>query len=68
MPTNELIPALLYRFNENQLAMAAAVEEIALWGDDHGSPIVANNVRGALATLDNNLEHITRGIAELMND
>ncbi|MCY1450063.1 hypothetical protein D9M71_668440 [compost metagenome] len=68
MPTNDIIPSLLYRFNENQLAIAAAIEELALWLDEHGSPVVANNIRGALMTLDDNLEHITRGIADLMND
>ncbi|QVW21912.1 hypothetical protein KJF94_18710 [Pseudomonas hormoni] len=68
MPTNDLIPSLLYRLNENQIAIAAAVEELALCVDKLGHATVADNVRGALATLDLNLAHITRGIADLMND
>ncbi|MCY1174825.1 hypothetical protein D3C76_650990 [compost metagenome] len=68
MPTNELIPSLLFRLNENQLAIAAAVEEIALWVDQRGHSEVADSVRETLSTLDGNLEHITRGIAQLMND
>lgn len=43
MPTNDLIPSLLYRFNENQIAIAAAVEELALWVDKLGHPTVVGN-------------------------
>jgi hypothetical protein len=68
MPTNELIPSLLFRLNENQLAIAAAVEELALWVDQRGHAAVADSVRDTLSTLDGNLEHITRGIAQLMNE
>lgn len=68
MPTNELISSLLFRLNENQLAIAAAVEQLAQWVDQRGHTEVADNVRETLTTLDVNLEHITRGIAQLMND
>ncbi|UVJ45747.1 hypothetical protein NVV94_09465 [Pseudomonas sp. LS1212] len=68
MPTNELISSLLFRLNENQLAIAAAVEQLAQWLDQRGHTEVADNVRETLTTLDANLEHITRGIAQLMND
>ncbi|NBA96599.1 hypothetical protein [Pseudomonas sp. R5(2019)] len=68
MPTNELIPSLLFKLNENQLAIAAAVEELSLWVEQRGSVDVAQNVREALTKIDGNLEHITRGIAELMNE
>lgn len=65
MPRHDLIPSLLFRLNENQLAIAAAVEELSNWVEAHGAQDVAGNVRGALATLDANLEFITQGIAEL---
>ncbi|MCY1461412.1 hypothetical protein D9M71_790690 [compost metagenome] len=68
MPNNDLISSLLFRFNENQIAIAAAVEELASCVDKFDHEGVADNVRNTLTTLDLNLEHITRGIADLMND
>lgn len=55
MPRHDLIPSLLFKLNENQLAIAAAVEELSNWVE----------ARGALATFDASLEFITQGIAEL---
>lgn len=49
----------------NQLALGAAVEELSKWVEQRGSADIANNVRGALETLDENLVFIRRGIAEL---
>ena len=61
-----LQPLLLDKLYENQLAIAAAVEELALWievrwqaGD------IAENVRSALETLDRNADYINRTIASL---
>jgi len=68
MPDKDLLPSLLFKLNENQLAIAAAIEELALWVELRDSTTVAGNVRIALDTLDGNLEFITRGIAALMND
>ncbi|MDD0976187.1 hypothetical protein [Pseudomonas fontis] len=68
MATHELIPSVLFKLNENQVALAGAVEALSKWVEQHGSTDVAQSVRVALSTVDNNLEHITRGIAELMND
>ena len=68
MPTHDLIPSLIYKLNENQLAIAAAVEELSIWVEQCGSTDVAVNVRTTLTTLDENLVFITRGIAELLND
>ena len=31
MPHHDLVPSLLFKLNENQLAIAAAVEELANW-------------------------------------
>lgn len=53
------------RLNQNQLALGAAVEELSNWVEQRGSADIANNVRGALETLDENLVFIRQGIAEL---
>lgn len=49
----------------NQHALAAAVEEIALWARTAGSPEVHNNTIAALDTLDVNTSAITAAILEL---
>ncbi|MHC8386401.1 hypothetical protein [Pseudomonas sp. LB3P14] len=68
MPTNDLIPSLIFKLNENQLAIAAAVEQLSIFVEQRGSADVAVSVRNSLTTLDENLVFITRGVAELMND
>ncbi len=65
MTDTKLIASLLYRLNQNQLALGAAVEELSHWVELRGSEDVANNVRGALETLDENLVFIRQGISEL---
>lgn len=40
-------------------------EELSNWVEQRGSAEVANNVREALETLDENLEFIRHGIADL---
>jgi len=42
MPNTELLPALFTKFNENQLALGAAIEEL------RGSVEVAKNIRVTL--------------------
>lgn len=63
---DKLLPTVLDKLYENQLALAAAVEELALWievrGDDEDT---ATTVRSALDTLDRNAELINRSIAGL---
>ncbi|MBT1270539.1 MULTISPECIES: hypothetical protein [unclassified Pseudomonas] len=61
----KLIASLFDRLNQNQLALGAAVEELSKWVEQRGSAEIANNVRGALETLDENLVFIRQGIAEL---
>jgi hypothetical protein len=68
MPTNDLIPSLIFKLNENQLAIAAAVEQLSNYVEQLGSADVAVEVRATLTTIDENLEFITRGVAALMND
>ncbi len=66
MPNSDLLPALLYKINENQLALEAAIMELSNWVEAHGSPVVAENVRGALDTIDKNEEFIKLTLAVLM--
>ncbi len=65
MTETKLIASLFDRLNQNQLALGAAVEELSNWVEQRGSADIANNVRGALETLDENLVFIRQGIAEL---
>lgn len=60
-----LLASLLTRMNQNQLALGAAVEELAVWVEQRGSADVASNVRGALDTLDKNLEFINLALLSL---
>jgi hypothetical protein len=62
---NTLVAGLLNALDQNQIALGAAVEELSNWVEQRGSADVAENVRGALATLDENLDYIRQGIAEL---
>ncbi|MBF4559239.1 hypothetical protein H7698_24480 [Pseudomonas sp. p50] len=66
MPNSDLLPSLLYKLNENQLALEAAIMELTLWVEQRGSAEVAGNVRGALATIDKNEEFIKLTLAVLM--
>lgn len=54
MPHSDLLPSLLYKINENQLALEAAILELSNWVEQLGSSEVADNVRGALAAIDRN--------------
>jgi hypothetical protein len=66
VPNSDLLPSLLYKINENQLALEAAILELSNWVEQHGSPEVADNVRGALDTIDKNEEFIKLTLAVLM--
>ena len=66
MPNSDLLPSLLYKINENQLALEAAIMELTLWVEQSGAADVADNVRGALATIDKNEEFIKLTLAVLM--
>lgn len=56
-----LTPPLLH----NQHALAAAIEEVALWVRANGSSEVHENAVTALQTLDENASAITTGILKL---
>lgn len=66
MPNTDLLPSLLYKLNENQLALEAAIMELSNWVEARGSADVADNVRGALITIDRNEEFIKMSLAVMM--
>ena len=66
MPNSDLLPSLLYKINENQLALEAAILELSNWVEQQGAIDVANNVRGALDAIDRNEEFIKMTLAVMM--
>jgi hypothetical protein len=66
MPNSDLLPSLLFKINENQLALEAAILELTIWVEQRGSSDVAENVRCSLAAIDRNEEFIKMTLAVLM--
>ena len=66
MGDTPLLASLLKRMNENQLALGAAIEELSSWVEQRGSSEVAQNIRGALDTLDGNAGFIPLALASLV--
>ena len=66
MPNSDLLPALLFKINENQLALEASIMELTNWVEQLGAAEVADNVRGALVAIDRNEEFIKMTLAVLM--
>lgn len=66
MPNSDLLPSLLFKINQNQLALEAAIMELTLWLEQRGSAEVAVNVRAALETIGGNEEFINVSLAVLM--
>lgn len=62
------LAALLYRLNQNQFALGAAIEELAIWVEQRGSVDTAEAVKRHLAILEQNAEVIGDAIVELMTD
>jgi hypothetical protein len=56
MPNSDLLPSQLSKLNENQLALEAAIMELTNWVEQQRAAVVADNVRGALDTIDKNEE------------
>lgn len=67
MPHSDLLPSLLFKINENQLALEAAILELSNWVEARGSADVADNVRGALEAIDRNEEFIKMTLAVMMS-
>ncbi|VVN67069.1 hypothetical protein PS726_00162 [Pseudomonas fluorescens] len=66
MPNSDLLPSLLFKINENQLALEAAIMELTLWVEQRGAAEVGGNIRGALQTIDKNEEFIKMTLAVLL--
>lgn len=65
MPNSDILPSLLSKLYENQLALEASIMELSNWVEQRGSAEVADNVRGALQTIDDNEEFIKLTLAVL---
>ncbi|WP_254925293.1 hypothetical protein [Pseudomonas fragi] len=59
-------PSLLFKINQNQLALETAIMELTIWVEQRGSAEVVGNVRGALDTISKNEEFINMTLAVLM--
>lgn len=66
MPNSDLLASLLFKINENQLALEAAIMELTNWVEQRGSVEIADNVRSALVAIDRNEEFIKLTLAVLM--
>lgn len=66
MPNSDLLPSLLFKINENQLALEAAIMELTLWVEQRGAADVADNVRSALDAIDRNEEFIKMTLAVML--
>ena len=66
MPNTDLPPFSAVQINENQLALEAAIMEISNWAEARGSTDVADNVSGALNTIDRHEEFLKLTLAVLM--
>jgi hypothetical protein len=66
MSNADLLPSLLFKINQNQLALEAAIMELTLWVEQRGSAEVAGNVRGALDAISKNEEFNNMTLAVLM--
>ncbi|MFJ2363392.1 hypothetical protein ACIPIN_06665 [Pseudomonas sp. NPDC087697] len=65
MSATPQLPDILETLHENQLALADAIESIAMWIDQRGSAGVSSTALGAIATLDLNAESVRKGIESL---
>lgn len=66
MPNSDLLPSLLYKINENQLALEAAIMEVTNWVEQRGAVEVGANVRSAFVAIDRNEEFIKMTLALML--
>ena len=66
MPDSDLLPSLLLKITENQLALEAAIMELTLLVESQGATETGNNVRAALGAIDRNEEFIKMTLAVMM--
>ncbi|MNE56156.1 hypothetical protein D3C76_895590 [compost metagenome] len=65
---DNVLPSVLRALNDNQIAIAAAVEELAKWVEDRGSVRIGRHVRDCLDHLDRNQKSIDEGITKAIPD
>lgn len=65
MSNADLLPSLLSKITQNQLALEAAIMELTNWVEQRGAGDVAQNVRSALDTISRNEEFIKMTLAVL---
>jgi hypothetical protein len=63
---NDPTPALLYRLNQNIMALGSAVEEISIWIDQRGSTETYERVSEHLEVLADNADTIAELMADLI--
>ena len=66
MPNSDLLTSLLYKLNENQFTLEAAIKKLSNWVKQRGSVDVADNVRIALEAIDKNEDFIKMTLAVRM--
>ncbi|MDB5996856.1 MAG: hypothetical protein JWP42_3992 [Pseudomonas sp.] len=65
MRNEDMLPSLLKAFNDNQIALAGAIDEIADWAEDAGHLALAANVRRAIRPIDDNLKMVILSLSLL---
>ena len=63
----QIMVALLSRLNRNQLALGAAVEELAIWIDQRGPTDGSGRAMGHLEELAANADFISEALPTLMD-
>lgn len=63
---SDQLPSLLFKLNENQLALEAAIMELSSWVEARGAADIADHIRGALYTIDKDEEFIKMTLAVVM--
>ena len=56
------LPDILETLHENELALADAIESIAMWIDQRGSIGVSSTALGGITTLELNAESVRKGM------
>jgi hypothetical protein len=59
-------PALLYRLNQNIMALDSAVEEIGIWIDQRGSTDASGRITDHLEVLSDNSDTVAELMANLI--
>ena len=54
LPNSDVLPSVLYKINENKVILEAVILKLLDWVEACGSADVAENISGALVTIDEN--------------